>query len=185
MAEQDRRNQLRTGDLAQFIIGSTSPGELGKTKLFKTMWWADVLHYRRYGETVSGLSAYVRMPKGPVPKNIYPILRDLKAAGKILERQVNLGEAVRHEFIAIAPADPDRFTSREIQSIYRAIDLVRPLTAAQASDMTYGPVWCVLGDGEDMPVRAAAVVPGDVTPEDMELVLQHRDDFGNEHIEAA
>ena len=182
---QDQGKQLRTSDLAHFIIGSTRPSELGKTKLFKTMWWADVLHYRRYGETISGLSAYVRMPKGPVPKNIYPVLRGLKAAGKILERQVNLGDAVRHEFIAIAPADPDRFTSREIQSIYRAIEAARPLTAAQASDMTHDPVWRVLEDREDMPVRAAAVIPGDVTPEDMELVLQHRDDFGNEHIEAA
>ena len=139
MSEQDRRKQLRTSDLAHFIIGSTNPGELGKTKLFKTMWWADVLHYRRYGKTVSGLSAYVRMPKGPVPRNIYPILDGLKAGGKILERQVNLGDAVRHEFIAIAPADPDRFTSREIQSIYRAIEAVRPLTAAQASEMTHDP----------------------------------------------
>lgn len=185
MSEQNRETGMRTAALAHFIIDSTNPGELGKTKLFKTMWWADVLHYRRYGKTVSGLSAYVRMPKGPVPRNIYPILDGLKSGGKILERQVNVGDAVRHEFIAVEPADPDRFTSREIQSIYRAIEAVRPLTAAQASEMTHDPVWRVLEDGEDMPVRAAAVIPGDVTPEDMELALKHRDNFENEHIEAA
>ncbi len=185
MSAQDRGIRERTGALAHFIISNTSPSELGKTKLFKTMWRADVLHYRRYGETVSGLSAYVRMPKGPVPANIYPILDGLKAGGKILERRVNIGDTVRHELIAVEPADPDGFTSREIQSVYRAIEAVRPLTAAQASEMTHDPVWRVLGDGEDMPVRAAAVIPGDVTPEDMELALKHRGNFKDEHIEAA
>ena len=165
------------GALAHFIIASTNPGGLGKTELFKTMWWADVLHYRRYGETVSGLSAYVRMPQGPVPRNICPILESLKSGGEILERQVNVSAAVRHEFIAIEPADPNQFTPREIQSICRAIEAVRPLTAAQASEMTHDPVWRVLEDGEDMPIRAAAVIPGDVTPEDMELALKHRDNF--------
>jgi len=185
MSGQERGTRERTGALAHFIISNTNPAELGKTKLFKTMWHADVLHYRRYGETISGLTAYMRMQNGPVPGNIYRALEDLKARGKISERSVAVGDFARHEFIRVEQADPDWFTSRERQSIYRAIKAVRPLTAAQASDMTHDILWQVLENGEDMSIRAAAVIPGDVTPEDMELVLKHKECFEDEHIETA
>lgn len=185
MSGQDRGKRERTGALAHFIISNTNPAELGKTKLFKTMWRADVLHYRRYGETISGLAAYMRMQNGPVPGNIYRALDDLKARGKILERSVAVGDFVRHEFIPVEQADPDEFSSREIQTVFRAIEAVRPLSAAQASDMAHDILWQALENGEDMAIRAAAVIPGDVTPEDMELVLKHKECFEDEHIEAA
>ena len=184
MSGQDRDTRERTSALAHFIISNTNPNELGKTKLFKTMWRADVLHYRRYGETISNLTAYMRMQNGPVPSNIYRVLDDLKARGKVLERPVAVGDFIRHELIPVEQADPDDFSPREIQAIFQAIEAVRPLSAVQASDMTHDVLWQVLENGDEMSIRAAAVMPGDVTPEDMELALKHKDRFEDEHIEA-
>lgn len=165
----------RTSRLAHYIISSVKSHELGKTKLFKIMWFADVFHYRRYGASISGLEAYVRMPKGPVPKDIYPILRGLKDAGVLLERDANAGQSVRHELIAITKADPAKFCGTEIDSIHRAINLIRPLSAQEASELTHDALWECLKDYQLMPVAAAAVIPGDVTPEDIQIMAMDED----------
>jgi hypothetical protein len=135
MSETDIRH--RTSQLAHYIIDNRGAPNLGKTKLFKMMWFADLLHYRRCGETISGQTAYVRMPKGPVPNEIYPILDELADRKVIFNRRVLFPNGhARHELTAIEPANPEPFSSSELHTIQQAIAAVAPLTAERCKSKT-------------------------------------------------
>ena len=174
-----RRNQIvqRTANVAHYIIAHTEPSKLGATKLNKVMWHADVLHYRRYGESVSGQASYVRMENGPVPNDIYPALDRLKAENKIYERREPTPVGYRREFFALERADASLFSPQEIETIHEAIGVIVPLSAKVASRKTHGPIWDELKNGEQMPIRAAAVIPSEVLPEDVKLALDNKEKF--------
>ncbi len=167
----------KTRKVAHYIIAHTEPSQLGATKLYKVMWYADVLHYRRYGETISGQVSYVRMDKGPVPNGIYEALDSLKDNQTVFEQQTPAPVGNRREFICLKRAEASWFSSTEIETLHEAIDVIVRLSAKEASNRTHGPIWEELLNGEQMPVRAAAVIPSDVSPEDIELALDHKAEF--------
>ena len=175
----------RTGQVAHYIIDNTGSSELGKTKLCKMMWFADLLQYRRCGKTVTGQSEYVRMPKGPVPQDMFPILDELIAGGTVFSQKVMLPNGyVRHELIALEAADHDQFEPAELHAIQKAIATIAPLTAEQASESTHDALWDSLFNGEPMSVAAASIVPGEVTPEEMAFVHANSERFSDEHCAA-
>ncbi len=169
--------QDKTEKVAHYIIAHTRSSQLGATKLCKVMWHADVLHYRRYGQTISGQRSYVRMDNGPVPNGIYKVLDSLKASKKIFERQIPTSAGNRREFLHVERPEASWFIPEEIETLHEAIDFFVRLSAQEASERTHGPLWDELLNGQQMPIRAAAVIPSNVLPEDIELALERKAEF--------
>lgn len=167
----------RTELMAHYVIAHTEPSTLGATKLNKVLWCADVLHYRKYGRTISNQDSYRRMQNGPVPHDIVFALNDLKSSGCIVERSSATPVGTRREFFSLKRPNTALFDPEEVETLHEAINEVCPLSAAQASERTHGPIWRELNSGERMPIRAAAVIPGEVTEEDLQIVLAHKDQF--------
>lgn len=154
--------------MIHYIVSNTEPSQLGATKLNKVMWKADVEFYRRYGKTISGQMSYIRMPQGPVPNDVNYAIENLKKDEKIAERRVATQVGVRREFVWIERASIGSLAAEEVEELHNAIKLVCPLSARQASDATHGPLWEEIEDGEQMPIRAASMVPDELTLEDIE-----------------
>jgi len=177
---QIRQRSVRenTGLLAHDIIDNSQ--KFGKTKLYKAMWQADLLHYRKYGETITGQDSYVRMDNGPVPHDMYAILNELQEKKLVFERKVHLFSGyVRHEFISLEDADPASFSKEQLHSTQKAIQIISPLSAKRASSLTHDALWSSLYNGEEMSIKAAAVVPSEVTPEDIAFVQMHSERFSD------
>ena len=175
----------RTARVAHYIITHTRPEKLGAVKLNKVMWHADVLHYRRYGETVTGQISYVRMDMGPVPHDMRLILDELKTAGKIVEKKTPTPVGERREFVCLQRAKGDMFSALEIETLHEAMRDIVHLSAREASNRTHGPIWKVLDNGQDMPVQAAAVIPSEICPEDIEFAMENKERFDDGHISSS
>ena len=57
------------------VFFSEHTRKLGKTKLFKLLYFLDFEHFKRTGRSVTGL-AYFAWPKGPVPKQLHEEFAD-------------------------------------------------------------------------------------------------------------
>ncbi|ESY77335.1 hypothetical protein X739_22265 [Mesorhizobium sp. LNHC220B00] len=164
--------EVRTKNVAHYIISHSRPDKLGATKLNKVMWDADVAHYRHYGSTITGQESYIRMPQGPVPNRLKVALATLEQDGKIVLRPVETPVGVRHEFIAIEPMSPAEFPVEALEILHSAIDAICSLSAAEASAATHDALWDNIHNGQQMPIRAAAIIPGDLQPDDIDWALE-------------
>ncbi len=149
----------RLAKAAHYVIARTEPEKLGAVKLNKVLWFADVEHYRRTGRSITGLSAYVRLPKGPVPDGIRPALASLRAAGAIAVRKQKVFSYDRFEYVWLSEPDLTEFSPEEVDLLNQAIDAIQDLTAAEISEYTHtDPLWIELENGGRMPVGAASVI---------------------------
>lgn len=160
-----------------YIIFSTDPSNLGATKLNKVLWHADVSFYRKTGKTITGETYYIRMKKGPVANNFYDVIASLKEDKLIHEHQVPTPVGIRRQYVSRSGEQPEGLTTEEAEAIDDAISSIMPLSAAQASARTHGPIWEELLDNQRMPVRAASVVSAEILPEEIEWALENADKF--------
>lgn len=161
---------------AHYVIRRTEPSELGATKLNKILWFADLEHYRQHGQTITGLSAYIRMPKGPVPDGIDRALKQLKDDGLVSERRSRVIDYDRREFVWLKEPNISMFTADEIDTLNVFIDIIRKQPAGFVSDVTHrDALWKVLENRDPMPVGAAAVIPRAPSPKELEWAQAHAD----------
>lgn len=163
----------RTKQVIHYIIEHTSP-DLGATRLCKVMWRADLHHYRRHGETISGQDSYVRMPRGPVPNGFHDALRSLEKREAIRKKPVTVFNFTRHEFHVLKQSNKKWFSESAQKALQEAIDAITPLRSQEASEDTHDSLWEELEDGQQMPIAAAAIVPAKVLPEEIRWARQER-----------
>lgn len=163
----------RTRQVIHYIIEHTRP-DLGATRLCKVMWRADLHHFRRHGETISGQASYVRMPRGPVPNGFHDALHSLEKRKAIQKKPVTVFNFTRHEFHVLKRANRKWFSESAERALQEAIDAITPLRSQDASDDTHDSLWEELEDGEQMPIAAAAIVPAAVLPEDIRWARQEK-----------
>lgn len=168
-----RSSRERTEQAIHYIIEHTRP-DLGATKLCKVMWRADLYHYRRHGETISGQESYVRMPRGPVPNGFHDALLSLEKHRAIHKKPVTVFQFTRHEFHVLKRSNKNWFSESAQEALHEAIDAIAPLRSQDASEDTHDSLWEELEDGEQMPIAAAAIIPTRVLPEDIRWARQER-----------
>jgi Protein of unknown function (DUF4065) len=149
----------RLAPLLHYIISKVEPSELGDVKLNKIAWFSDRDAYIRLGQSISGRD-YIKLERGPVPKEVASDLDVLKKAGKILERRVKVVDFSRREFEAVKDPDISVFKHEELEIIDAVIQFVRHKTASEISEISHDEVWeeCDLGDEISMGKAAAAAL---------------------------
>lgn len=153
--------------LVHYIIWAVPPDKLGRTKLAKIMWFADVEHYRATGQTLTKSDKYRKRDNGPLHADFYSAIDSLKRAGVITERSSETWAGIRKELIWLQKPDVTDFNGQEIATLHSVIAQVSSMTAKEASDSSHGEPWWSAYDGELLPVAAAAVQFGDVDVDDM------------------
>jgi hypothetical protein len=158
----------RLAALTHYIIWKCDPASLGKTKLNKILWFADVEQYRRTGRTITGATTYIKLQHGPVPKGMVSTLDALEREGKVSVSTENYYGRPKAMFLALTRPDLVEFDADEIATVDMVADVVcRDHTASSISRLTHDVLWDETELGGDMAINAAAVVPGEVTAEDI------------------
>jgi Antitoxin SocA-like, Panacea domain len=158
----------RLGALTHYVIWKCDPASLGKTKLNKILWFADVLQYRRTGRTITGATTYTKLQHGPVPKGMLGALAALKRDGKVSESTENYYGRPKAMFLSLVRPDLSEFDAEEIATVDMVADVVcHDHTAASISRLTHDALWDESDLGADMSIGAASVVPGEATAEDI------------------
>lgn len=173
---EEKRNTAR---IAHYIIARTKSGELGKTRLNKVLWFADLAHYRRYGHSMTGATSYKKRQFGPVPNQILAALRDLKESEIITERTVETPSHPRTEFVWLKTPDMADYTSSEVDILHEAIDWICGNHSAKSiSDLTHDALWEEIELGKEIPIGAASVTPGEITEDDMSWATRELEKCG-------
>ena len=76
----------RFEEAVHYVIASTRPDELGKTKLAKVLFFADLDAYRRTGKPITE-ATYVKRQHGPMPEQLYTAIKALASSDKIRRKE--------------------------------------------------------------------------------------------------
>jgi Protein of unknown function (DUF4065) len=152
-----------------FVISSTQPEELGKTKLAKVLFFSDLEAFRRRGRPMTE-ARYVKKPHGPMPVALYDGIRSLECAGKIAQRSHALAGYTQHQFWAKEEPDLSELTGEDVAILS---DYTRFIcenhTATSISDLTHNAAWKLATDGEEIPFAAFIAAWGRGQPTANEL----------------
>jgi hypothetical protein len=158
----------RLAALAHYVIWKCEPSDLGAVKLNKILWFSDLEHYRRTGQTITGATTYTKLQHGPVPKGILRALSALEAESKIARATENYYGRPKTMFLALARPDLAAFDADEIATVDMIAELICRHTAASISRLSHDVLWDETEIGTDMSIGAGSVLPGEATAEDLE-----------------
>lgn len=80
-------NREKLKDVIVFISSHASVRDLGLTKLYKLIYFADAAHLRDHGGSITG-SDYIKYEHGPVPSRGEKSIRQLRKEGRLHTEKV-------------------------------------------------------------------------------------------------
>jgi uncharacterized phage-associated protein len=101
---------------ALLFIHIANNGMLGKTKLFKLLYYADFDHFERTGVPITG-ETYIRLDYGPFPEHGELILTQLEDEEAIKIETVTVGNYLKFTYQALIDVDISIFTADEIKTL--------------------------------------------------------------------
>ena len=136
---------------------SETDPNFGATKLNKILFFCDFLAYRSLGSAITGQS-YQKLPFGPAPRALLPVLSEMEAAGEctVLERQ-HFGLSQRR---LLPRRDPDLncFTPQEIDLVNSVLTELWHDNASSVSELSHQFVgWQAVETGEEIPYETIFV----------------------------
>ncbi|MDE2852530.1 MAG: Panacea domain-containing protein [Chloroflexota bacterium] len=126
----------------------------GKTKLFKTLYFADSLSFLHSGEPITGWR-YVRLPYGPFPDVIDAELQAM-IESKLLQMQIVGGDYLYPLQKPVNLKEPDlsEFSPQEIVIVNHVIQELENLSGTYLSESTHRGAWKFVSQGEEIPYES-------------------------------
>lgn len=130
---------------------------IGRTKLMKFIFFADLIHYNQRGTTLFD-STYIRMPKGPVDPVAYSLTGETNDFFTVKKsRGKGKSSATRpydhYLFQVRVPVNRDLFSRYEIALFHMILTALKGKKATSVSDLTHHlRLWKEFRDGEEIPL---------------------------------
>ena len=158
--------------LVHYICSSCQDdlSRLGATKLNKILWYAEIEHFFRTGEPLTGVK-YVKLQHGPAPACMPHVIAELERDKVLLVRDVPYYGQEKKEYITLkVPEGIDGFfTATDISALERQINVIcEKHTAKSISQKSHDKAWELAEMGEDLPFYTALAIPGEFTKSDLE-----------------
>ena len=117
---------------------SLNTNKLGKTKLYKLMYFLDFTHFRDTGRPVTGME-YFAWPMGPVPVALHEELPTPSDdwTGNCQFKPVPVGNGEMLTVKAVSPFDPTHFSKRELRIMHALAEEFRNATAEEMVERTH------------------------------------------------
>lgn len=120
---------------------------VGKTVLFKILYFSDFDYYETYEEKMTG-ELYRKLEHGPAPRHFDEAVRELEDEGKIYQ-SIEEGDYARYKFLSLKEPDMDLLTGKEIRVIDRDMAKYCHMNATQISAFSHGDLpYKATGDNE-------------------------------------
>ena len=110
----------RVSEMVKFFV--CQEGGVFPTKLNKEMYYADFLHYKLHGQSISGLQ-YQAIQYGPVPFHYDTIYDNIDGISKEIVISHNM-ESTR---LSCENFDPTVFTEQELQTLNAVLTMAQPM----------------------------------------------------------
>jgi uncharacterized phage-associated protein len=141
--------------LIVFFAQQESVKPLGKTKLFKLLYFTDVTHLRTVGQAITD-AQYLKYPYGPVPVQGEFALKELRKRRFIRIQHLHFpNKQPVWEITALQHPDMTIFTAQEMQTIYSVIQQYGDDTAVTLSWKSHQELaWLITEDWRPLPLAS-------------------------------
>ncbi len=132
-----------------YIIDSVGARKnIGKTALYKILYFCDFNFYELYETPLTGES-YRKIKHGPAPCNFGAVVKSLEQEGKIKGGKVSYGGYPQQKFIPIKRPATDLISKAEKELIDGVIQKLSRMNATQISKFSHKDLpWRATTDGE-------------------------------------
>lgn len=137
-------NKEKFKQVLHYIIQKCGSLEnVGKTVLYKILYFSDFDYYELYEEKLTG-ELYSRLELGPAPIHFDEVVKELGEEGKIKQFTVMRGDFEQQKFQSLIEPSTDLLDEKELQLIKDNIDRYSRMNARRISAFSHG----------DMPYKA-------------------------------
>lgn len=128
---------LHLGKLREMMMFFCQLKGVSPTKLNKLLFYADFLHFKNYGVSISG-SPYLAFQRGPVPQHYEWIKADLIESGAIEAEDVDWGGGIVGELLTpTRPTDESMFATEEFETLAEISARLGAMTARQLMEQSH------------------------------------------------
>lgn len=160
MPRQFKPNDEKFEELVLYIAArSEDDPKFSATKLNKLLFFADFLAYAHRGEPITG-HRYQKLPYGPAPVALVPIVREMEARGDCEWAERNYFGRPQRRLVAHRGADMSGFSDEELALVDDLIAQVWDQNATEVSDLSHQFAgWQAVGLQEEIPYETIFVLP--------------------------
>lgn len=109
---------------------------VGKTVLWKLMYFSDFDYFELYEKTLTG-EQYRKLEHGPAPVHFDEIIDNLKEQGKIRVMRVPYHTKTQEKYIPLTEPETNSLTKEEVFAIEKSIKRYAHLNASQISEFSH------------------------------------------------
>jgi uncharacterized phage-associated protein len=154
------------------VCARQNPSELGRVKLHKALYFADMLHFLQDGRPLTGVQ-YIKQQFGPTARHLAWALRELQTRGKLQIKERRFFGFPKTDFISTEPPKSDELSEQEKALLDAVSDFVCAHNAKEISELSHNAAWEMVEFGEVIPYYTAySLVPTEVTDTDVEWAEQ-------------
>lgn len=174
-------NEPKLRELILYVAAKCQDDEnFGAVKLNKILYMVDMFAYAELGAPVTGVE-YMKQKKGPVPRRLLPVKRQMVEAGDIVEQERPYYGMPNPQkrIIPMRRANLNLFTSEEVAHIDAIIEVCRTATGTDLTDYSHLHLgWRMapnLGDNIPYPAVFLSEVPVSAYEQDRagQLIAEH------------
>lgn len=138
----------------------------GSVRLAKTLFYADFLHYIKYGRSITE-ERYIRRPNGPMPDSLLDMRDRMQRSGDLVMKDRFVNGYKQKRPIALREANLDLFTAAEISMVDYVLSQLEGKTATAVSELSHRfEAWQIAEEGEEIPYQTAFISERTPTADD-------------------
>ncbi len=128
---------------------------VGKTVLYKLLYYIDFDYYEKYNKPLMGLT-YIKNKFGPTPNEFIKIINQMIKQGELEEVKSAYFNKDQTKYLPIKKPDKSKFTGAELEIIDSVLARYADKSAKELSDLTHEDIpWQVTKDGEKIDYQLA------------------------------
>ena len=134
------------------VCKRVNQASLGKVKLHKILYFADMLWYLRTGQPMMGVR-YQKQEYGPMARGLSAILKQLESDGNLKLQRRDFYGFEKTDFLVVgtAPEYSNRLSKEELELLGIVTEFVCEKTAKEISDLSHNAAWRAATIGEEIP----------------------------------
>lgn len=137
-----------------YVIARAKVETLGRTKLHKCLYYADMLHYLETKKSLTGVD-YIKEPFGPTAKYLRWGVAKLEERGAVAVSRRSFHGLEKYDFVSQQAPDVARFSEYEIELLNDVIEFVCGFSAKEISEISHAKPWQNVEMGERISYASA------------------------------
>lgn len=131
--------------------------KFGATKLNKILYFSDFEAYGLWGEAITG-ATYMRLDRGPVPREILPVLHEMEAEGEVRRFERKYFHHTQKCVEALQEPDTALFGVHELDLVDKVMHELRYLNADEVSALSHlDKGWRIAEDRDVIPYSSVYI----------------------------